>query len=123
MKLPRTVNINLLPPVVLTPQNAAALGVLDPTPQQIGNEVFGPGRGNPAFNDIFWLENSASSTYNGLTTSFTRRMSKGLELMGSYTLSKTVDDASDFDEQPQNPFDLSAETRSLEPGSTAEICL
>src|SRR5258708_11391862 len=27
----------------------------------------------------------------------------------SYTLSKTFDDASDFDEQPQNPFDLRAE--------------
>ena len=27
----------------------------------------------------------------------------------SYTLSKTLDDASDFDEQPQNPFDLAAE--------------
>ncbi len=29
--------------------------------------------------------------------------------MASYTLSKTIDDASDFDEQPQNPFDLGAE--------------
>ncbi|MFI5059738.1 MAG: hypothetical protein ACHQLQ_16355, partial [Candidatus Acidiferrales bacterium] len=27
----------------------------------------------------------------------------------SYTFSKTFDDASDFDEQPQNPFDLRAE--------------
>jgi hypothetical protein len=81
----------------------------NPTQQQIGREVFGLGRGNPAFNDIFLLENSASSTYNGLTASFTRRMSKGLELMWSYTFSKTVDDASDFDEQPQNPFDLRAE--------------
>jgi hypothetical protein len=32
--------------------------------------------------------------------------------MASYTFSKTLDDASDFDEQPQNPFDLRAE-RSL----------
>jgi hypothetical protein len=53
----------------------------NPTQQQIGREVFGLGRGNPAFNDIFLLENTASSTYNGLTASFTRRMSKGLELM------------------------------------------
>ena len=29
--------------------------------------------------------------------------------MASYTLSKTIDDASDFDEQPQNPFDRGAE--------------
>ena len=67
--------------IALTLQNAANLGVPNPTQQQIGREVFGLGRGNPAFNDIFLLENSASSTYNGLTASFTRRMSKGLELM------------------------------------------
>jgi hypothetical protein len=36
-------------------------------------------------------------------------MSNDLEFSGSYTLSKTWDDASDFDEQPQNPFDLAAE--------------
>jgi hypothetical protein len=36
-------------------------------------------------------------------------MSDELALSASYTLSKTFDDASDFDEQPQNPFDLRAE--------------
>jgi carboxypeptidase family protein/TonB-dependent receptor-like protein len=110
--LPRTINVNLLPPVVLTRQNAASLGVPDPTVQQIGRDVFGPGRSNPAFNDVFLLENSASSTYNGFTASVTRRMAKGWSLMANYTLSKTVDDASDFDEQPQSPFNLGAE-RSL----------
>ncbi len=38
--LSRTVNVNLLPPVILTSANAASLGVLNPTPQQIGREVF-----------------------------------------------------------------------------------
>ena len=32
-----------------------------------------------------------------------------LEFSASYTLSKAIDDASDFDEQPQNPFALAAE--------------
>jgi hypothetical protein len=109
VKLARTLNTNLLPPTVLTLQNAATLSVSNPTAQQIGSEVFGPGRVDPAFNDIYLLSNSASSTYNGLTTAFTLRMTKGVEFMGSYTLSKATDDASDFDEQPQNPFDLSAE--------------
>jgi hypothetical protein len=36
-------------------------------------------------------------------------MSDELAFSASYTLSKTFDDASDFDEQPQNPFDLAAE--------------
>src|SRR5207249_4629086 len=39
----------------------------------------------------------------------TRRMNEELEFSASYTLSKTLDDASDFDEQPQNPFSLRAE--------------
>ena len=109
VKLSRTRNINLLPPVVLTAQNAASLGVPNPTPQQIGREVFAPGRSDPRFNDIFALEDSASSTYHGFTTSLTQRMAKALEFMASYALSQTNDDASDFDEQPQNPFDLGAE--------------
>jgi hypothetical protein len=44
-----------------------------------------------------------------------RRMSKELVFSASYTLSKTFDDASDFDEQPQNPFNLRADwARSLQ---------
>ena len=65
VKLPRTLNANLLPPVILTPMNELSLGIPNPTPQQIGNEVFAPGRQNPAFNDIYQIEDSASSTYNG----------------------------------------------------------
>lgn len=36
-------------------------------------------------------------------------MSNELEFSASYTLSKTFDDASDFNEQPQNPLDLRAD--------------
>jgi hypothetical protein len=108
-KLPRTLNINLLPPVLLTVANAASLDVSNPAPQQIGREVFSPGRLNPQFNDIYLLGNSASSTYNGVSFTLNRRMNDELEFSASYTLSKTYDDASDFDEQPQNPFNLAAE--------------
>src|ERR1700680_5137884 len=109
VKLARTLNVNLLPPVVLTLANAASLGIANPTPQQIGNEVFAPGRQNPQFNDIYQIEDSASSTYNGVSFTLNRRLSNDVEFSGSYTLSKNWDDASDFDEQPQNPFDLAAE--------------
>jgi outer membrane receptor protein involved in Fe transport len=109
VKLARTLNVNLLPPVVLTLANAASLGITNPTPQQIGNEVFGPGRQNLAFNDIYQIADSASSTYNGVSFTLNRRLSNDVEFSGSYTLSKAIDDASDFDEQPQNPFDLAAE--------------
>ena len=111
--LPRTRNVNLLPPVVLTDLNAPSLGFLTPTsrptPQQLGRLVFGPGRIDPRFDAIYQLEDSATSTYNGLTLALNKRMSNEVELLASYTLSKTTDDASDFDDQPQNPFDLRSE--------------
>jgi outer membrane receptor protein involved in Fe transport len=101
VKLPRTLNANLLPPVVLTLANAASLGVPKPTPQQVGREVFSPGRLDTQFGDIYDLENSSSSTYNGGSVTLNRRMSDELAFSASYTLSKTFDDASDFDEQPK----------------------
>ena len=107
--LPRTRNVNLLPPVVLTTANAAALGFVNPTPQQLGRLVFGPGRVDPRFDAIYQLEDSARSTYNGLTMALNKHLSNEIELLASYTLSKTTDDASDFDEQPQNPYDLRTE--------------
>ena len=109
VKLPRTLNVNLLPPVVLTPANALSLGVPAPTSQQIGREVFSSARLNPQFNDIYQLQNSAASTYNGVSVTLSRKMSEEMEFSASYTLSKTFDDASDFTEQPQNPFDLKTE--------------
>jgi hypothetical protein len=109
VKLARTRNINLMPPQILTGRNAALLGVVDPDPQQIGGEVFGPARLNPSFNDIYQLEDSASSTYHGLSLALNRRLANEFEFSSSYTFSKTVDDASDFDEQPQNPFELRSE--------------
>ncbi len=107
--LARTLNINLLPPTLLTPANAASLGLLNPTPQQIGRDVFQPGRLNSSFGDIYQISNSATSTYKGISFTLNRRMNDELAFSASYTLSRTVDDASDFYEQPQNPFVLANE--------------
>ena len=109
LKLPRTLNVNLTAPTILTPANAASLGVRSPTPQQIGREVFSPGRVNTSFDDMYQLEDSAGSSYNGASLTLSRKMNEDLEFSASYTLSKTYDDASDFDEQPQDPFNLRAE--------------
>ena len=109
VKLPRTLNANLLPPFVLTPANAAGLGIPSPAPQQFGREVFSPARINANFDNIYELQNSAASSYNGASLTLSRKMNEDLEFSASYTLSKTRDDASDYDEQPQNPFDLAAE--------------
>jgi hypothetical protein len=72
VKLSRIRNINLLPP----------------------GPVFGPGRADPQFNDIYQLEDSASSMYQSASFTLNRRMSNELESSASYTLSKTYDNAS-----------------------------
>jgi Carboxypeptidase regulatory-like domain/TonB dependent receptor len=107
--LPRTVNVNLPPPTVLTMSNAASLGVDAPTPQQFGRPVFGPGRLNPAWDAIFELQPTAASTYHGMTLSLNRRLANEVEWACSYTWSHARDSGSDFDEQPQNPYALADE--------------
>ena len=89
----RTRNANLMPPA----------------PGPDGRLLFGPTRRDPRFDAIYVLESSAASSYHGLTLSLNKRLSDEFEMMASYTRSKTIDDASDFDEQPQNPYNLRAE--------------
>ena len=43
---------------------------------------------------LVWLETSTDSRYNSLQTSVTRRFSKGLRLLGSYTWAKSLDNNS-----------------------------
>jgi outer membrane receptor protein involved in Fe transport len=92
-QLTRTVNVNLPQPVL-----------------DNGRFVFGPSRLNLNFNDIFQLQPTASSTYRGVTATLNRRLANELEWSASYTWSHATDTASDFDEQPQNPYDLGAES-------------
>jgi len=107
--LPRTVNVNLLPPTILTTTNAPSLGVDAPTPQQVGRPVFGVERLNPAWDAIFELQPTAASTYHGVTLSLNRRLAKEVEWSCAYTWSHARDSASDFDEQPENPYALADE--------------
>ena len=43
-----------------------------------------------------------------MTLSVNRRLANEFELLASYTFSKAIDDASDFRESPQNPYDVRA---------------
>ena len=90
--LPRTVNTNLPPPLV-----------------QSDRALFGPNRLDPTRNDVFELQPTATSTYQGVTVTVNRRLSNDIEWSAAYTWSHTTDTASDFDEQPQNPYALSDE--------------
>ncbi len=101
--------LNLPPPAILTAANAASLGVNAPVPQQLGRPVFGRERLNPSWDGIFELQPTASSTYHGMTMSANRRLASEIEWSAAYTWSRATDSASDFDEQPQNPYALSDE--------------
>jgi hypothetical protein len=107
--LGRTSNTNLLPPVVLTTQNAASLGVSFPAPQQLGRPVFSPQRANPAYDAINQFATSANSTYSGATVTLNRQFTDDFQILAGYTYSKTIDDGSFDLEQPQNPFALQDE--------------
>jgi hypothetical protein len=109
LRLSRTRNVNLMPPEALTPTNAASLGIPNPFPQQLGMLVFSPARLAPQFADIYQWENHASSVYSGISVSLDRRLSNEIEFSAHYTLSKATDDASDFNEQPNNPYFLQGE--------------
>ncbi|MEK6281393.1 MAG: TonB-dependent receptor [Acidobacteriota bacterium] len=69
----------------------------------------------PQFDEINTIESRANSNYHSLQTRFQQRLSRGLALLGSYTWSKSVDDASNFfpsagdPNYPQNSYDLRAE--------------
>jgi len=109
VKLGRTTNVNLPAPVIRTTQNASALGVSSPTPQQIGRPVFSGARIDPAFDAVNQVASSANSTYNGATITLNRQFTDDFQILAGYTFSKTIDDASYDTEQPQNPFALRAE--------------
>jgi hypothetical protein len=72
----------------------------------IPTEVIRPFLG---YTGITMRENTASSTYHSLQASFKRRMSKGLLFEAAYTYSRAIADASDFGEQPQNPYNARAD--------------
>lgn len=57
----------------------------------------------------YLLEQSARSAYQGATLTLNRRMARELTYLLSYTLARTFDNASDFDEQPNDPRNLRPE--------------
>ncbi|MEO7156832.1 MAG: TonB-dependent receptor, partial [Vicinamibacterales bacterium] len=107
--LARTINVNLAPPRSLTVSNAVSLGIDAAVPQQLGRLVFGRERLDPSWNGVFELQPTASSSYHGVTMTLNRRLADEIEWSAAYTWSHAQDAASDFDEQPQNPYALTDE--------------
>jgi hypothetical protein len=65
----------------------------------------------PVFSNIFAQDTIANSAYNSLQANLEKRFSHGLQLQAAYTFSKSIDQASSF-EDVLNPFDV-RRTRSL----------
>jgi hypothetical protein len=63
--------------------------------------------GVPVFTDIFAEDTIAGSSYNAFQAMLEKRFSGGLQFQAAYTLSKSIDDGSTFEES-LNPFDFKA---------------
>jgi hypothetical protein len=70
-----------------------------------------PPDGVPVFSEIYAEDPVANSNYNSLQTSLEKRFAKGLQFQAAYTFSKSIDQASSF-ENILDPIDF-RRTRSL----------
>lgn len=68
-----------------------------------------PRRPFPLFNDIAVTMFRANSSYNGLQTTLERRLSKGLNLLFSYSWGHAIDDAGQFGGDHQDVLNLRAD--------------
>jgi len=66
-----------------------------------------PADGIPVFTDIFAEDTIATSTYNAFEAMLEKRFSKGLQFQAAYTFSKSIDEASSF-EETLDPFNFKA---------------
>ncbi|MBV9958483.1 MAG: hypothetical protein JO360_08685, partial [Acidobacteria bacterium] len=87
-----------------------------------GGRITGSGRVDPNFGPIRTRINGASSTYNGLQIRYDTRLSNSLTLNANYSLSKTIDNASEIFgtfgggqsiATSQDPFDYNSGERGL----------
>ncbi len=63
--------------------------------------------GTPVFSDIFAEDTVANSSYNALEAMLQKRFARGLQFQAAYTLSKSLDDGSTF-EETLDPFNHGA---------------
>jgi hypothetical protein len=65
-----------------------SLGVDAPVPQQLGRPVFGRARLDPAWDGIFELQPTASSSYHGIMVALHRRLAHEVEWSTAYMVSR-----------------------------------
>jgi hypothetical protein len=92
---PQTTSSLFLPTYLQAPSQSA-LDALPVTLAQIqANSSYVPAYANANFNvaNITAFEPWAASTYNGMALQLTKKISNGLQFVGAYTFSKTIDNA------------------------------
>jgi hypothetical protein len=97
---------------VLAPGNTTGLNLvgLRPYSSPTCNPFSGancPADGIPVFTDIFAEDTVANSNYNAFEALLEKRFSKGLQFQAAYTFSKSIDEASSF-EETLNPYAFDA---------------
>jgi hypothetical protein len=80
--------------VALRPYSAPNCNPTDPNPLTSGC----PADGTEVFNSIFSEDSAAYSNYNSLQVMLQKRFAHGLQFQASYTYSKSLDNASSFEE-------------------------
>ncbi len=89
--------------VGLRPYSSTNCNPTDPNPLTSGC----PADGTPIFGSIFNEDTAAHSNYNSLQTLLQKQFSHGLQFQASYTFSKSLDNASSF-EEILNPTNFNA---------------
>ena len=98
-----TVLANPVTLVGLRPYSSPNCQPLNPDPLTNGC----PADGTPTFGSIFNEDTAAHSNYNSLQTLFQKQFSHGVQFQASYTYSKSLDNASSF-EEILNPTNFNA---------------
>jgi hypothetical protein len=77
-------------------------------------------RPNPFWGDITAIESRTNSSYNALQARFEQRMARGMSVLASYTLGKSIDDASNFFSSAADPnFPMDSNNARLERGRSS----
>jgi hypothetical protein len=110
LHLPYAQNNSVIPAGTTVGPNGITLVGLRPYSSPTCNPLTGtgcPADGVPVFSDIFAEDTIANSSYNAFEAMLEKRFSHGLQFQASYTLSKSLDDGSTF-EETLDPFNFRA---------------
>jgi hypothetical protein len=96
LKIERQIGSNRLLDVAYVGSKGTRLLSARDINQPVASPQFPNPRPNPQFDDILYIESRSGSTYHSLQARFQQRFDSGVDVLGSYTIGKSLDDASTF---------------------------